>query len=90
VGFIDSNADGYDVLSVAGPSDGRHLSIEVKATNVGLTGSFHLTANEWERAFFSDLHVFHLWNISSSCPTLAELSKDDVAPHVPVDCGEGQ
>lgn len=87
---IDSNADGYDVLSVAGPSDGRHLSIEVKATKIGLAGSFHLTANEWERAIISDLHAFHLWDMSSSCPALAVLSKDDVSPHVPADRGEGQ
>lgn len=87
---IDSNADGYDVLSVAGPSDPRHLSIEVKATKIGLAGSFHLTANEWERAIVSDLHAFHLWDMSSSCPALAELSKDDVAPHVPADRGEGR
>lgn len=87
---IDSNADGYDVLSVAGPSDGRHLSIEVKATNIGLTGSFHLSANEWERALDSDLHAFHLWDMSSSCPSLAEITKIDVAPHVPADRGRGQ
>jgi hypothetical protein len=87
---IDSNADGYDVLSVAGPSDGRHLSIEVKATKIGLAGSFHLTANEWERALVSDLHVFHLWDMSSSCPALAEITRTDVAPHVPADRGRGQ
>lgn len=87
---IDSNADGYDVLSVAGPSDGRHLSIEVKTTNVGVAGYFHLTANEWERALGSDLHAFHLWDISSNCPALAELTSADVAPHVPADRGKGQ
>lgn len=87
---IDSNADGYDVLSVAGPADVRHMSIEVKATRIGLAGSFHLTANEWERAIVSDLHAFHLWELSSGCPALAVLSKDDVAPHVPADRGEGQ
>lgn len=87
---IDSNADGYDVLSVAGPLDGRHLSIEVKATNLGLAGSFHLTANEWERAIASDLHAFHLWDMSSSCPNLAEITKIEVSAHVPVDHGRGR
>lgn len=87
---IDSNADGYDVLSVAGPSDGRHLSIEVKATSVGLTGHFHLTANEWERALGSDLHAFHLWDTSSKFPALAVLAKEDIDPHVPADRGDGR
>lgn len=87
---LDSNADGYDVLSVAGPSDGRHLSIEVKATTIGMAGYLHLTANEWERSNDSDLHEFHLWNLSADTPALAVLSKDDVAPHIPVNCGKGQ
>lgn len=87
---IDSNADGYDVLSIAGPSDGRHLSIEVKATNIGLAGAFHLTANEWERAIVSDLHSFHLWDMSSKSPTLAVLAKENIDPHVPADRGNGR
>jgi hypothetical protein len=87
---IDSNADGYDILSIAGPSDGRHLSIEVKATNVGLAGTFHLTANEWERAVVSDLHAFHLWDMSSDYPALAEITRIEVAAHVPADRGKGK
>lgn len=87
---IDSNADGYDVLSVSGPSDGRHLSIEVKATTIGYAGSFHLTANEWERAIVSDLHAFHLWDMSANAPSLAVLTKEDVDPHVPADRGDGR
>lgn len=87
---IDSNADGYDVLSVVGSTDGRLLSIEVKATTIGLAGSFHLSVNEWERALVSNLHSFHLWDMSSGSPALAILSKDDVDPHVPVDRGEGR
>lgn len=87
---IDSNADGYDVLSIAGPSDVRYLSIEVKTSMIGLKGSFHVTANEWESTIASDLHVFHLWDMSSNCPALAVLSKEDVAPHIPADRGEGQ
>lgn len=87
---IDSNTDGYDILSISGPADSRLLSIEVKATTLGLAGSFHLTANEWERAIVSDLHAFHLWDMSLGDPALAVLSKDDVDPHVPADRGDGQ
>lgn len=87
---IDSNADGYDVLSIAGPADSRNLSIEVKATTVGAAGSFHLTANEWERALVSDLHAFHLWDMRAASPALAVLSKEDVDPHIPADRGNGR
>jgi hypothetical protein len=87
---IDNNADGYDVLSVRGPDDGTQLSIEVKATLMGLVGAFHLTANEWDRAvFFDDCHAFHLWDLSRSSPRLAVLAKSDVEPHIPENRGEG-
>lgn len=87
---IDSNTDGYDVLSIMGPLDARFLSIEVKSSTIGLKGSFHVTANEWESSMASDLHLFHLWDVSSNPPSLAVLSIEDVAPHIPVDRGEGQ
>jgi len=87
---IDSNADGYDVLSVAGPADDRHLSIEVKTTRIGRAGSFYLTSNEWERALLMDMHAFYLWDLSSVSPSLAALSKADIGPHVPFDRGDGR
>ncbi|RLJ64615.1 DUF3883 domain-containing protein [Sulfurisoma sediminicola] len=86
---VESNEDGYDVLSVAGPGDARLLSIEVKATTVGIGGGFHLTANEWDRAVLNDIHAFHLWDISRPVPSLAALSKAEVDPHVPTNRGEG-
>lgn len=87
---IDSNADGYDILSVAGSSDGRLLSIEVKATTIGLAGTFHLTANEWDRAVFNELHVFHLWDMSTINPSLSVLTKADIEPHIPTNMGQGE
>lgn len=86
---IDSNQDGYDVLSVTSPEDFSQFSIEVKATNIGLAGSFHLTANEWDRALSFPNHAFHLWDMSRSVPSLAVLSPEDVKPHVPVNQGTG-
>lgn len=86
---IDNNADGYDVLSVCGPTDARLLSIEVKATTLGLEGSFHLTANEWERSLLCDLHAFHLWDLSRSIPNLAVLSQNDLDEHIPGNRGNG-
>lgn len=86
---IDSNEDGYDVLSVAGPQDSSQLSIEVKATNIGHSGSFHLTFNEWDRALSFLNYTFHLWDMSRAVPSLAVLSIEDVEPHVPVNQGAG-
>lgn len=86
---IDSNEDGYDVLSVAGPTDPSHLSIEVKATTIGLAGSFHITENEWDRARSFANHVFHLWDLSKTIPHLAILSRTDIDPHIAINQGAG-
>ena len=60
---IDDNADGYDVLSVVEMSDPRPLSIEVKTSTMGVSGSFHLTRNEWETSDEAECHLFHLWTL---------------------------
>jgi hypothetical protein len=85
---IESNEDGYDVLSIVADNDPRSLSIEVKASRMGLFGNFYLTRNEWERALDESAHAFHLWDIRSK-PTVAVLSAKDVLPHVPANQGSG-
>lgn len=86
---VDSNLDGYDVLSIVGADDSRFMSIEVKSTTVGMAGRFHLTANEWERAMIQEEHRFHLWEINQTSTRLAVLTPGDVEPHVPTNQGEG-
>lgn len=86
---VESNADGYDVLSVADREDSRPVQIEVKASRVGLRGSMHLTRNEWEATELMPLHRFHLWDVSSEPPTLAVVPRAEVARHVPVDQNSG-
>lgn len=87
---IDSNADGYDVLSIVAPDDPRKLSIEVKASRVGLHGSFYLTRNEWDRAEEAEAHLFHLWDVSREHrPLLAVVAISGMHSHVPVDQGLG-
>lgn len=86
---VESNADGYDVLSVADRDDSRSVQIEVKASRVGLRGSMHLTRNEWEATELMPLHRFHLWDISSQPPALAVVNRRDVAKHVPTDQNAG-
>ncbi len=86
---IESNEDGYDVLSVVSDSDSRKLSIEVKASSIGVHGSFYLTVNEWERAQETRTHAFHLWDVSKTPYALCVLDVEQVATHVPNDCGLG-
>lgn len=87
---LDSNADGYDVLSRVSNKDTRRLTIEVKTSSqAALSGLFHLTRNEWNLALDSLHHVFHLWNVSTDPPDLAILEVEQVAKHVPSDEGHG-
>jgi hypothetical protein len=87
---IDSNADGYDVLSIVDALDDRPLSIEVKASTHGLAGYFHLTRNEWEHGVNAKNHVFYLWDIrNDDKPALAALSPADLMDHVPIESGLG-
>lgn len=87
---VNSNDDGYDVLSIVGNGDARLLSIEVKASSQGLSGTMHLTRNEWELALERLNHLFHLWDVKSSPPRLAKVTVEDLKLHVPSDLGSGK
>lgn len=86
---VDSNQDGYDVLSVKAADDRAFLSIEVKASRAGTRGSLHLTRHEWETALDRPFHLFHLWDLSCALPKLATVEMDAMAAHVPIDAGAG-
>ncbi len=87
---LDSNADGYDVLSRVSDADQRRLTIEVKASSQrALTGSFHVTRNEWNLAVESLNHTFHLWDVSGLPPRLAVLEIDQLEKHIPENQGSG-
>ena len=87
---IDNNEDGYDVLSIVNAGDARPYSIEVKTSTRGLSGSFHLSRNEWERAEEAENHAFHLWDVRAELkPTIAVISPQDLKPHIPLDHGSG-
>lgn len=87
---LDSNSDGYDVLSCRDKGDSRRLVIEVKTTKQGLDGYFYVSRNEWEVAEDALSHVFHLWDVSEEPPLLAVLKPEDVRRHTPVDSGMGE
>jgi hypothetical protein len=86
---VESNADGYDLLSVADRDDSRPVQIEVKASRRGLHGAMHLTRNEWDATQCMPLHRFHLWDVSTAHPSLAVVAREVVAEHVPADHAEG-
>lgn len=87
---IDNNEDGYDVLSVLSPNDACQLSIEVKASTMGYSGTFHLSRNEWDRSTELDNHIFHLWAIRpNSRPHLAVIAPQEMQGHIPRDLGSG-
>lgn len=90
---LENNADGYDVLSIIGPDDAAHLSIEVKSTTQNTRGSLYITRNEWCRATDAPFHCFHLWMLrgnEDAASLLAVVSPADMLPHVPANCGQGE
>lgn len=86
---IESNQDGYDILSIKAADNRALLSIEVKASRSGINGSLHLTRHEWEIALDRPLHVFHLWDLSCTPPRLATVGMEEMAGHIPTDAGAG-
>jgi hypothetical protein len=87
---IDNNEDGYDVLSIVNVADPRSLSIEVKSSTMGLSGVFHLSRNEWERAQETENHAFHLWDMRANRePFLAVVPPQEMKDHIPCDHGAG-
>lgn len=89
---LESNADGYDVLSILDRTDPRPMSIEVKATTRSNGGHFHLTQNEWRRAQETDHHVFHLWRVEDESAVYPPVVVTTAAmsEHVPANLGEGE
>ncbi|TGP31532.1 DUF3883 domain-containing protein [Mesorhizobium sp. M2D.F.Ca.ET.185.01.1.1] len=86
---LDSNQDGYDVLSVKAADDPAPLCIEVKTSTVGVTGFMHISRKEWDHALVSANHAFHLWDLRTSSPQLAVIGVAEMAGHMPVDAGSG-
>jgi Domain of unknown function (DUF3883) len=75
---------------VVDKEDPARLSIEVKASTMGLHGSFYLTVNEWERAQDALNHSFHLWDIRNSQHRLSVVSVPQMQAYVPTNHGHGE
>lgn len=87
---IESNSEGYDVMSVVASDNHARMPIEVKTSTRGLNGSAHLTRNEWEQTELMRNHTLHLWDLTTEAkPRLAVLPRAVVAAHIPTDGGDG-
>lgn len=87
---LDSNEDGYDILSFLDAQCHAPICIEVKASQLGMNGTFYLTRHEWEAAKSFLHYCVYLWDISDATPRLAVLDLEGMAQHMPVDHGLGQ
>jgi hypothetical protein len=88
---IESNLEGYDILSRVSSDDPKRLTIEVKTSQQPIEAAFFfLSRNEWEHAQDALNHAFHLWVLNGDRPLLAVLEVADVATHLPLDAGTGK
>lgn len=88
---IDSNADGFDVLSSIDAKNSSPLSIEVKTTTMGKVGELVLTRNEWDTALDSAAHRFDLWDVAKSgSPICARVATEEMREHIPADSASGR
>jgi len=86
---LDSNEDGYDILSRVSDGDNGRLCIEVKASRLGMNGEFYVTRHEWDTAVSLINFQMHLWDLSPRRAKLAVLGVNDVEVHLPNDKGIG-
>ena len=86
---LDDNDAGYDVHSFdPGPVAPVAKLIEVKSC-AREHCEIYLTRNEWSTAIQRTPHYrFHIWILPER--RLVELATEDIAPHIPGDCGKGQ
>tara|TARA_Y100001954_G_scaffold233254_2_gene286181 strand:+ start:21104 stop:21892 length:789 start_codon:yes stop_codon:yes gene_type:complete len=88
---IESNADGYDLLSYVSRADNTRLSIEVKSSTQAIDrASFHLSKREWRHASSTPNYHLHLWAQVEDQPQLAVLEAADLLIHIPKDVGSGE
>jgi len=87
---IESNEDGYDILSVVSKVNSELLSIEVKTSSMGLAGDLFLTRNEWDHCKEVEHHCFYLWAVKRAETLLAKINPRQMRDHLPKDGGKGE
>ena len=86
---IESNVDGYDILSQREASNDERILIEVKASTQTIENAYAIISrHEWKTATLANninRYFFYFWCISPSNNTLARISVHEMLPHMPVD-----
>lgn len=86
---LESESDGYDILSQLSRKDRRPLRIEVKGTSVKTSNAeFSVTRNQWRKATRDGNYVFHLWALGQT-NVLSIVNYTELEPHVPADRNKG-
>ena len=84
---LEDNSLGYDILSYDFDPEGMVVTrlVEVKSR---LSDEIYITRNEWENAAGAARQsVIHVWDLPEE--RLREYRVRDVAPHIPLDQGDG-
>ena len=84
---LEDNSLGYDILSYDLEPEGAVVTrlVEVKSR---LANEIYITRNEWENASGAPRRsVIHVWDLPEE--RLREYRVSDVAPHIPLDHGDG-
>lgn len=84
---LEDNSLGYDILSYDLEPEGLVVTrlVEVKSR---LSDAIFITRNEWENVSgAAQRSVIHVWDLPEE--RLREYRVQDVAPHIPLDQGEG-
>jgi hypothetical protein len=86
---LEDNSAGYDIQSYDQTEYGlKNRLIEVKSSQQSPPRMI-LTRNEWESAVkFGNAYTFHVWHLPAK--KLSVLTVDEVAQHIPTDCGKGR
>ena len=88
---IESNKSGFELLSTVEQEVLAELQIEVKASVQSIrAAAFHLTRNEWSVAQTANRYVLHVWSMTESGKRIAVLTPQQIAAHVPINCGDGE
>lgn len=87
---LESNFSGYDILSRVSDGNETPLKIEVKGTTLPKKQAyFTITRNEWTTAQSSQYYCLHLWLLNGNPIDVIIIDRDDVAPHLPENKGNG-
>lgn len=87
---LDSNLLGYDLESTVDATQKETLLVEVKTTVLEEEEAvIYISENEWNIASNNQHYIFHIWSIGHGPSKLLTLEPREIAPHIPVNNGQG-